>query len=127
MRLTLRSLLLASLLCITQAALAEWTLVAQSIRDAKVYYETTTITRASEKVRVWVMIDMPSRQLDGSLSLREYWEMNCREISYRILQQERYPEHQNKGPRISGETDAGDWRYIGPGGIDRIILKMVCA
>ena len=69
MRFNLRSLLLASLLCITQAALAEWTLVAQSIRDAKIYYETTTITRTSEKVRIWIMIDMPSRQPDGSLSL----------------------------------------------------------
>ena len=126
MRFNLRSLLLASLLSITQAALAEWTLVAQSIRDAKIYYETTSITRASDKVRVWIMIDMPTRQPDGSLSLREYWEMNCGEISYRILQQEKYPEHQNKGPRVSGETDAGDWRYIGPDGIDRIILKRAC-
>jgi hypothetical protein len=126
MRLTLRSLLLASLLCITQAALAEWTLVAQSIRDAKIYYESKTITRESEKVRVWVMIDMPNRQPDGSLSLREYWEMNCKEISYRILQQEKYPQLQNMGGRISGETDAGDWRYIGPNGIDRIILKRIC-
>jgi hypothetical protein len=126
MRQTLRTLLLTTLLSIPLAVLAEWTLVGQSIRDAKIYYETTSITRASDKVRVWIMIDMPSRQPDGSLSLREYWEMNCREISYRILQQEKYPEHQNKGPRISGETDAGDWRYIGPDGIDRIILKRAC-
>ena len=126
MRQTLRTLLLTTLLSIPLAVLAEWTLVGQSIRDAKIYYETTSITRASDKVRVWIMIDMPSRQPDGSLSLREYWEMNCREISYRILQQEKYPEHQNKGPRISGETDAGDWRYIGPDGIDRLVLHKVC-
>ncbi len=126
MRQTLRTLLLTTLLSIPLAALAEWTLVGQSIRDAKIYYETTSITRASDKVRVWTMIDMPTRQPDGSLSLREYWEMNCKEISYRILQQEKYPEHQNKGPRVSGETDAGDWRYIGPDGIDRVILKKAC-
>jgi hypothetical protein len=72
------------------------------------------------------MIDMPNRQPDGSMSLREYWEMSCKEVSYRILQQEKYPQHQNKGLRISGETNAGDWRYIGPDGIDRMILQKIC-
>jgi hypothetical protein len=52
MRRTLQTLMLANLLGSTLTAHAEWILVAQSIRDAKIYYDTTTITRASEKVRV---------------------------------------------------------------------------
>lgn len=93
---------------------------------AKVYYDPASQNRDSEKVRVWVLIDLPFKQTDGSLSLREYWEMNCKEISYRILQQEKYPERQTNGMRISGETDAGDWRYIAPDSVDRMILNRVC-
>ena len=122
-----KSILLAlSMLVASQAAFAVWTFISDGTLNAKIYYEPTTSSRDGEKVRVWVMIDMPYKQTDGSLSLREYWEMNCKEISYRILQQEKYPEHQNNGLRISGETDAGDWRYIGPDGVDRTILNKSC-
>lgn len=115
------------LIATSQTVFAAWTFVYNGTMDAKIYYEPTTSSRDGEKVRVWVMIDMPYKQTDGSLSLREYWEMNCKEISYRILQQEKYPEHQNNGLRISGDTDAGDWRYIGPDGVDRMILGKVCS
>lgn len=76
---------------------------------------------------MWVLVDLPYKLPNGALSFREYWEMNCKEISYRILQHEDYPEPQLGGLRISGETDAGDWRYIGPGGgADEKILKLAC-
>lgn len=121
------SFLVSALLGISQAARADWTFFAESNNDAKVYYEPTSVTRDGENVRVWTLIDLPFKQHDGSLSLREYWEMNCKEVSYRILQQEKYPQRQLAGLRISGETNAGDWRYIGPNNIDRMILKKVCA
>lgn len=105
---------------------ADWTFVSNGTQNAKIYYDHKTVSRDGEKIRVWVLIDLPYKLTDGSLSLREYWEMNCKEVSYRILQQEKYPEHHTNGIRISGETDAGDWRYIGPDGVDRMILRKAC-
>ena len=105
-----------------------WMHVVNTVTGADVYYATSTVRRDGERARLWVLVDLPYKLSNGSLSFREYWEMNCKEVSYRILQHEDYPEKQLGGLRISGETDAGDWRYIGPGGgADELIWKRICS
>ncbi len=125
-RKSLLSFAIANLFGCRPTAWAGWTFVHNGTLNAKIYYDPATQSREGEKVRVWILVDLPFKQSDGSLSLREYLEMNCKEVSYRILQQEKFPEHQTGGMRISGETAAGDWRYIAPDSVDRMILKRVC-
>ncbi len=105
-----------------------WVHVVDTAAGAVVYYAPSTIKRDGDRARVWALVDLPYKLPNGSLSFREYWEMNCEEVSYKILQHEDYPENRLGGLRISGETDAGDWRYIGPGGgADELIFKKVCS
>lgn len=104
-----------------------WVSVHETEIKSSVFYAPSTIRRDGEKARVWVMVNLPYKQPDGSLSFREYWEMNCKEVSYKILQHENYPERQLSGGRISGETDAGDWRFIAPNTVDKMIWNKVCS
>jgi hypothetical protein len=109
----------------TVSARADWIYFTETTNGAKISLNNEAL-RNEELVRMWVMIDLPYKQTNGALSQREFWELNCKEQSFRILQIEYFPQQKLSGLRLSGEVNPGDWRYPAPGNVDKIIMEKYC-
>ena len=103
-----------------------WTEYSES--DSAVnYIDLTTLRINGEMRRVWELQDLKTRHPDGEMSRRYLTETDCKEERYRILGNSEHPQPMAGGAPLFSSQKPGEWRYIAPGTVTAIVLRLVCA
>lgn len=119
----MKRLILILLVCHSSLANASWTLVAES-KDGKFYIDNKTIQNHNNFIRAWVKSEYHT-SVNGMLSSRQLYEYDCKEKKTRDLSFQSFKKNNLEDLDNSFHTPT-EWKFIPPGTIHEIYLKIVC-
>ena len=110
-------------------AWAEWSYVASSYEE-NFYINYSTIRQEGDSRKVWELVDLNKKGIDGEMSFVNKMEYECKEEARRP-----FAWIKRDGPMGTGKTlSNGDfaksfstWVALPPGSIGISILKKICA
>lgn len=116
---------IASIFC--NQATAEWVKAGEA-DDLAYYFDPTTIRKAGNLRRVWVLQDFKERKSLEELSLRALSEYDCKNGVHRGLHISIHSGNMASGRVLStmDVSDSSKWQPIPPKTVSENILKVVC-
>ena len=115
------------LLAVAAPARAEWTALGDS--DSEVFYiDRATIRKNGYMRRVWALTDVMTKNPKSRFwSEAVYFEFNCNDNGYVVLQTTSYSERMGKGEVIYTSSIRGIKKFVVPSSIAEGIFRAVCA
>jgi hypothetical protein len=105
---------------------ADWSLVTRN--DQVTYYlDVLSIRDNGDFRRVWELDDFRQRRYNGGLSLRSFWEGDCKRKRRRYLQLTFFSENMGRGEVISTYNLTSEWENIAPGTAGDVTLQATCS
>lgn len=122
------SLLVASQSLSEAPAFAEWLLIDGNDK-ATVYFDSETIKRNGELVRVWIVDDLKTARTRGFktfLSVRAQEEHDCAKERFRLVAVEQFAGGMGTGDVIYQKSGESAWAPIQRGTLAQSVWKFVC-
>jgi hypothetical protein len=122
--------LFLTLFLIATNAFAEWTAYGLGVNGTVSFYDSSSIKRNGNKVKVWIYYNTdPEDKMAKSLnnfSYRGLDEIDCINETYRTLTLQAFTEPDLRGElKIVNLTDR-EIDYIAPGTLTATLMKLVC-
>ena len=120
--LTIFTLLLT--LMFSSTSLAGWTKVGSDKSGTDYYIDFERMRKADGFIYFWYLLDY-SKPIDGYLSLKRYYQGDCKIFRLKYLSSSFHKEPFGGG--IGQSTPPVEWVYPSPNSINEYILKSVCS
>ena len=105
---------------------ADWSKIVQM--NGKTYYVSyERITKKSDGVYYWQLIDFLTLQDKGYKSLMALSVVDCELLRQRGIQIVTYKRSMGKGHEVHNYNPDPKWRYASPGSHTEKILKVICS
>jgi hypothetical protein len=123
----MRILMMAVLLLVAMPVAAQnWVKVDEN--DVfTLYIDPSTIRINGNLRRVWTLNDFKRPDPGGQVSQRALLEYDCKEERSRVLAWSAHSESMLGGKILYSKDEPGQWRYVAPGSVADVTLKIVCA
>ena len=109
----------------TASAGPNWVLVEEATTGSKFYVDPSRIRRDGNLRRYWTYTDYASRGSSGDMSARTFYETDCREERYRIIEITGFSESMLQGRNTGTGRGDGSWRQIPPGTVGETVMRYV--
>lgn len=122
-------ILMVLLAVVSSSAMAEWVQITVGHETLIVYADPASLRRASNKVKMWVLIDFKmSQTVDGKpyVSLKRQDEFNCKDEQSRTLFTSAYSRNMGGGDVIYSESISYKWSPVMPGSVGEGLWKFAC-
>jgi hypothetical protein len=107
-------------------ARSDWSIVTGN--DEVTYYvDFISVRDNGDFRRTWELDDFTKRRYKGGLSLRSFWEGDCRRNRKRYLQLTFFSENMARGEVISASSLTSEWENIVPGSAGEVLLRAICS
>ena len=108
-------------------AMAEWTAVitGKNDRGAIYYFDYSTIRKASNRVKVWELIDFSIAQKVG-LSMKSQAEFDCENEQSRLLFILSYDKNMGMGEPNNTVNEPSEWQPVVPESVGEALFKAAC-
>jgi hypothetical protein len=105
---------------------AQWVRFDATADGATHYYDPASVRRAGDLRRLWSISDWNERRRDGAMSLRTFWEFDCKGERYRFLSLSWHSERMAVGRTLQTDNSPIPWDHTTPGTVNGTLLKIVC-
>jgi hypothetical protein len=130
-----RLFLITLLLLSSGPAYAEWVSVDAKIEEGltvyTVYVDRDTIRRNGDVVKLWVMMDFKTRQIESSppyLSVKSHREIDCTEERIRLVAVTAFSGNMGSGAILYSYSDSKDQGIpVEPGSVAQSLWNFVCS
>ena len=110
-------------------AMAEWTLISDSI-EFKNYVDLDTIRRSGHMAKIWSIKNYQSPQEYSSnttyLSTRLHYEYDCRDERKRLLDFSVHSKKMASGAVLGIDSNVDKWSSVAPRTIAEEVFKIAC-
>lgn len=104
----------------------EWTIIAKS-KSGNVFYLDLERMRINSGFRyVWRLVDLIEPDSSGSLSVKVYKKVECKEFKFKTLQYIFYKQPMGEGSGESSTSLDQNWKYPVPDSSDELLIEKVC-
>ena len=129
----MKKLLLTLMLAfVSGSAMAEWVEIGSNDFIGSTFYaDTGTISKSSNKVKMWVMYDYKTAHDAGEdfgkyMSTKSHNEYDCKETKVRVTYQARFSKNMGKGKKEVETSINFDWYPVEPDTHDELLWKIAC-
>lgn len=126
-KLLLTFILLFSTLMISTPSYAEWTKVSESVDGDTFYVDFDRIKKHGGYVYYWDLTDYLKPSKHGDLSVKVYYQGDCKAFRYKRLSYSFHKEPMGEGTGDVLEHVEKGWKYPPPESSIEEILKQVCS
>ena len=126
-KLLLISTLLFSTLMFSTPSYGEWTKVSKNLGGTIFYVDFERIRKHGGYVYYWELGDFLKPNDWGNLSVKAYWEVDCKLFREKTLSYSFHKEPMGGGTGDVQEPVKKDWSYPPPNSSQEEILKRVCS
>lgn len=92
-----------------------------------VYFDSDTIRRKGDLVKLWVLFDSKKVQSWNGLSVMVQHQFDCDEDRYRYLAVRRFSGNMGTGTTIYADADdTSPWKPVTPGSVGQVISRLAC-
>ena len=108
-------------------AMGEWTTVinGKNDRGAIYYFDYSTIRKASNRVKIWELIDFSIAQKVG-LSIKSQTEFDCENEQIRPLFILSYEKNMGMGEPNNIVSEPSEWAPVVPESVEEALFKAAC-
>jgi len=123
----MKKLLLILLLAVVSSnAMAERVEFAGTDEGTIFYGDPATIRKSGNNVKMWILKDFGTLQLDSFISAKEKGEYDCKEKQWRVLFSALYSENMGRGETVSILNVSMDWEPVPPDSVVEAMLEFAC-
>ncbi len=113
-------------LMLASPAHAEWTKLVSTSSGNSVYIDFDTAKTPEGYIHYWELIDFAMATETGVLSIKAYYQADCKLLRHKILNATRYQQAMGAGNGDGGIAKNPQWKYPPANSIDELTLKAVC-
>ena len=103
-----------------------WTEVTKNVNGTTFYVDFERIRKHGGYVYFWELVDYLKPSPNGILSVKNYYQGDCKLFRYKFLSFVFYEQPMGGGTGESFSPKNPEWEYPSPNSINEIILKSVC-
>ena len=104
----------------------DWNYVSENVNGIKFYYDKDRIRKSGKFLYVWELIDYLKPSKRGTLSVTQYFQLDCSIFRFKSLKVQLYKNSMGEGKPWDDWTPKDEWTYPPPKSVMEVMYNKVC-
>jgi len=104
----------------------EWSLVGKGVNGVKFYYDKDSVRKNRKYLYFWTLIDYLKPSKRGTLSVTQYFQLDCSIFRFKRLKVQLYKNSMGEGNPWDDWIPKDEWDYPSPKSVTEFMYNKIC-